>query len=97
MLDDNAGLIDLLTLISQETRPPLYKQRIDEIVRWPKTKMIEDTGGTASGHDADIKGEEAELCVCSVADISRLLSEDTTEFSLIYDIDDHGNWEERIF
>ncbi len=95
MLYDNAELIDLLTLVWQETKSPLYEHRIDETVEWLKAEMIEDGGGIASSLDADSEGEEGKFYVWSVADVSRLLGEDATEFSRIYDVDDHGNWEEK--
>lgn len=95
MLYDNAELIDLLTLVWQETKSPLYEQRIDETVEWLKAEMIEDGGGIASSLDADSEGEEGKFYVWSIADVSRLLGEDAAEFSRIYDVDDHGNWEEK--
>jgi uncharacterized protein len=95
MLYDNAELIDLLTLVWQETKSPLYEHRIDETVEWLKAEMIEDGGGIASSLDADSEGEEGKFYVWSVADVSRLLGEDAAEFSRIYDVVDHGNWEEK--
>ena len=59
--------------------------------------MIEDSGGIASILDADSEGEEGKFSVWSVADVSRLLGEDAAEFSRIYDVDDHGNYEEKTF
>jgi uncharacterized protein YyaL (SSP411 family) len=95
MLYDNAELIYLLTLVWQETKSPLYEHRIDETVEWLKAEMIEDGGGIASSLDADSEGEEGKFYLWSVADVSRLLGEDAAEFSRIYDVDDHGNWEEK--
>ena len=95
MLYDNAKLIDLLTLVWQETKSPLYEQRIDETVEWIKAEMIEDGGGIASSLDADSEGEEGKFYVWSATDVSRLLGEDATEFSRIYDVNEHGNWEEK--
>ena len=95
MLYDNAELIDLLTLVWQETKSPLYEQRIDETVEWLKAEMIDDGGGIASSLDADSEGEEGKFYVWSAADVSRLLGEDAEEFSRNYDVDDHGNWEEK--
>ena len=95
MLYDNAELIDLLTLVWQETKSPLYEQRISETVEWLKAEMIEEGGGIASSLDADSEGEEGKFYVWSAADVSKLLGEDAAEFSRIYDVDGHGNWEEK--
>src|SRR6202035_3972661 len=53
MLYDNAELIDLLTLVWQEVRDPLYAQRIAETIGWLEREMLTEAGGFASSLDAD--------------------------------------------
>src|SRR5437660_1366053 len=53
MLYDNAQLIDLLTLVWQETKSPLYAQRIAETCDWVLREMVADGGGFASTYDVE--------------------------------------------
>ncbi|MEE8516941.1 MAG: DUF255 domain-containing protein, partial [Alphaproteobacteria bacterium] len=48
MLYDNSQLIHMLTLAWQETRSPLYVNRIGETAEWVLREMIADGGGFAS-------------------------------------------------
>ena len=48
MLYDNAQLIDLLTLVWQETRNPLYRQRVAETLDWVVREMRRRKGGFAA-------------------------------------------------
>ena len=45
MLYDNAELVDLLTLVWQETRDPLYAQRVAETIGWLEREMLTSEGG----------------------------------------------------
>jgi len=95
MLYDNAELINMLTLVWQETRSPLYAARIAETVEWLKREMIEEGGGFASSLDADSEGVEGKFYVWSEAEIDTLLGDRSPKFKKIYDVDAHGNWEEK--
>jgi uncharacterized protein YyaL (SSP411 family) len=93
MLYDNAELIDLLTLVWQETRNPLYQQRVEETLEWVRREMLTQEGGFASSLDADSEHEEGKFYVWSEAEIDALLSERAALFKRFYDVDAHGNWE----
>ena len=100
MLYDNAQLIELLTWLWQDTRQPLYEQRLRETVAWVLREMIaeEDPGGRPSGAfaatlDADSEGEEGRFYVWSAEEIDRLLGPDATLFMQHYDVRPNGNWE----
>ncbi|MBM3570892.1 MAG: thioredoxin domain-containing protein [Alphaproteobacteria bacterium] len=97
MLYDNAQLIDLLTLVWQETREPLYEQRIRETVAWLQREMLarDNSNGFAfaSTLDADSEGEEGKFYVWIEAEIDRLLGADAAAFKNAYDVTPAGNWE----
>jgi uncharacterized protein YyaL (SSP411 family) len=95
MLYDNALLIDLLTGAWQETRNPLYAQRIAETVEWIGREMVMPDGGFASSLDADSEHEEGKFYVWSEAEIDQLLGERAPRFKEFYDVTPGGNWEGR--
>ncbi len=93
MLYDNALLIDLLTLVWQETRSPLYAARVRETAAWALREMSCDEGGFAAALDADSEGEEGKFYVWTAADIGQLLGQDAAAFMRAYDVRTAGNWE----
>jgi uncharacterized protein YyaL (SSP411 family) len=95
MLYDNAQLIDLLTLVWQDTKSPLYATRIAETCDWVLREMVAKGGGFAATYDADSEGVEGKFYVWSSAEIDAVLgSEDAGFFKGVYDVRDDGNWEE---
>jgi uncharacterized protein YyaL (SSP411 family) len=95
MLYDNAALVDLLTLVWQETRNPLYLQRVDETLEWVGREMLAPEGGFASSLDADSEHEEGKFYVWTEAEIDRVLGPRAALFKRFYDVTEQGNWEGR--
>jgi uncharacterized protein YyaL (SSP411 family) len=93
MLYDNAQLIDLLTLVWQDTQNPLYAERTAETIDWLLREMLAPGGGFASSLDADSEGEEGKFYVWSESEIDALLSDRATAFKAVYDVRQAGNWE----
>ncbi|MFL5268586.1 MAG: thioredoxin domain-containing protein [Stellaceae bacterium] len=93
MLYDNAELVDLLTLVWQETKNPLYRQRVDETLGWVEREMRTEQGGFASSLDADSEHEEGKFYVWSEAEIDAALGEPAALFKRHYDVTPEGNWE----
>jgi uncharacterized protein YyaL (SSP411 family) len=93
MLYDNAELVDLLTLVWQEVRDPLYAQRIAETIGWLEREMLTAEGGFCSSLDADSEHEEGKFYVWSEAEIDAALGPDATVFKGFYDVSAGGNWE----
>ena len=93
MLYDNAELVDLLTLVWQETRSPLYLRRIEETLNWVRREMLTSEGGFASSLDADSEHEEGKFYVWSEAEIDAALGDRAALFKRYYDVDAKGNWE----
>ncbi len=93
MLYDNAQLIELLASAWQETRQPLYAERVAETIAWLLREMRLEGGGFAGTLDADSEGEEGKFYVWTAAEIDRLLGADAAMFKLAYDVTRGGNWE----
>src|SRR5215470_11632139 len=93
MLYDNAELVDLMTLVWQETRSELYRERIAETIGWVAREMLTSDGGFASSLDADSEHEEGKFYVWSEAEIDAVLGDRATLFNRFYDISPEGNWE----
>ena len=93
MLYDNAQLLDILTLVWQHTREPLYETRVRETVAWLLREMVSEGGGFAATLDADSEGEEGKFYVWSAEEIAGLLGDDAAPFAQAYDVTAEGNWE----
>ncbi len=97
MLYDNAQLVDLLTLVWQETKSPLYAARIAETCDWVLREMVagnhEDGGGFAATYDADSEGVEGKFYVWDEAEIDAALGDDAAFFKQVYGVTAQGNWE----
>ena len=94
MLYDNAQLVDLLVLVWQETRSPLYAARIAETCDWCLREMVAENGGFAASYDADSEGVEGKFYVWDEAEIGAVLGpDDAVFFNQAYDVTPTGNWE----
>ena len=96
MLYDNALIIELLTLVWQDTANPLYGMRVSETVDWILRDMVMEEGGFASSLDADSEGEEGKFYVWSEAEIDALLGDRAALFKGQYDMTPNGNWEGKV-
>jgi len=93
MLYDNAQLVDILTLVWQETQSPLYAERVRETIDWMLRDMTTPEGGFASSLDADSEGKEGKFYVWSEREIDDLLGDRAAVFKGVYDVRQGGNWE----
>jgi len=93
MLYDNAQLLELLAMVWQETRDPLYAARISETVEWVLREMVQPEGGFSSSLDADSDGEEGKYYVWTRSEIDALLGAAAPQFAEHYGVTAGGNWE----
>ena len=93
MLYDNAQLIDLMTLVWQETKSPLLAARVRETITWLTREMTGENGAFTASFDADSEGEEGKFYFWAAEDIDRLLGEEAAFFKKAYDVSPGGNWE----
>ncbi len=95
MLYDNAQLLELLTIVWQETGDTLYAARIEETVGWVLREMVQPEGGISSSLDADSEGEEGKFYVWTRDEVESLLGAAAPLFAQHYEVTDAGNWEGR--
>jgi uncharacterized protein YyaL (SSP411 family) len=92
MLYDNAGIIDLLTLVWQHNRPPLYRDRIEDTIGWVLRDMMVESA-FATSIDSDSEGEEGKYYVWSEAEIDAALAGTFSQrFKESYSVTRAGNY-----
>jgi uncharacterized protein YyaL (SSP411 family) len=96
MLYDNAQLVRIYAQVYCATKDPFFKRVVDESVSYLIREMLDPNGGFYSTQDADSEGEEGKFFVWTPAEINRILGEEAGEiFCRIYDVSEHGNFEEK--
>ena len=95
MLYDNAQILDLLTLVWQGTKTPLFETRVRETVDWLLREMVVESGAFAATLDADSEGEEGRFYVWDESEVEAVLGADARLFKVAYDVSAGGNWEGR--
>ena len=94
MLYDNAQMIDILTLVWQHDRKPLYRVRVEETVDWLLKDMLVEGAAFASSLDADTDGEEGKYYLWSDAEVTQALAGTFLQrFKEAYDVLPEGNFQ----
>ena len=96
MLYDNALLARLYTRAWQWTKDPFFARIANEILGYVQREMTSPEGAFYSTQDADSEGVEGKFYVWSRAEVMSILGEEEGRiFCALYDISEHGNWEEH--
>jgi uncharacterized protein YyaL (SSP411 family) len=94
MLYDNAQLVELMTLVWQETRDRRLERAVAQTVAWMGREMKAENGALASALDADSEGEEGRFYTWEASEIHRVLGAEAPAFMKAFGADEEGNWEE---
>ena len=94
MLYDNALLVSTLAEAFQITKKELYQKTIHQTLDFISREMMSSEFAFYSALDADSEGVEGKFYTWSKAEIKTILKEDTKLFCEIFNITEHGNWEE---
>jgi uncharacterized protein len=94
MLYDNALLISTLAEAYQITKKELYAETIHQSLDFITREMMSSEFAFYSALDADSEGVEGKFYTWSNEEIATILKEDAKLFTEIFNITEHGNWEE---
>ncbi len=94
ILGDNGLIVEVLTLVWQMTRSPLYASRVDETIDWMLREMVTKDGAFGSSLDSDSDHEEGKYYVWTEAEIDDVLGpNDAPMFKQVYGVGTDGNWQ----
>ena len=96
MLYDNALLASVYLEAYQATGDPEYARVARETMDYILGRMTGPEGGFHATEDADSEGVEGKYYVWTLAEVRDVLGPDRAkEFAYVYDVTEHGNWEEK--
>jgi uncharacterized protein YyaL (SSP411 family) len=98
MLYDNGQLISLYADAFKLTKDPLYRETVEKTLEFISRELTNPEGGFYSALDADSLNteghlEEGAFYVWTKPELEKLLGDDFSLFSDIYNINDFGHWE----
>ncbi len=93
MLYDNAQLVSRYAEAFARTQKPLYKQVIEDTLRFAERELRSPEGGFYSALDADSEGVEGKYYVWTAAEVDTLLGDDAELVRAHYGVTPTGNFE----
>ena len=102
MLYDNGQLVSLYAEAYKRTQNPLYKEVIEKTLQFVTTEWLTDESAFYSAFDADSLDEEQHLeegafYVWKKEELRVLLGEDFKLFTIVFNINDFGYWENNNY
>ena len=95
MLYDNAQLVSLYAEAYQITKDERYKETVYETLEFVERELSDKNGGFYSALDADSEGEEGKYYVWTYEELQKIIGKDFDEFCKVYEVSEHGNFEEK--
>ena len=92
MLYDQALLAGAYTELYQVNKKELYKNTVDEILKYVLREMTSPEGGFYSAEDADSEGVEGRFYLWTMEEINRILEVDAGLAAEVYNIREKGNF-----
>ena len=94
MTYDNALLLLVMAEAFQLTADQEYKRAVVETIGFMQRELQAANGGFYAALDADSEGEEGKFYTWDKKEFEHILGEDATAMAALYDVTEHGNWEE---
>jgi uncharacterized protein YyaL (SSP411 family) len=94
MTYDNALLLLVLAEAFQLTADQEYKRVAVETIGFMQRELQDVNGGFYAALDADSEGEEGKFYTWGKKEFDQILGEDAAAMAALYDVTEHGNWEE---
>ena len=96
MLYDQAMLLLAYTEGWAETKEPLFKQTVREIIDYVEDCLTSPKGAFYSAEDADSEGEEGKFYVWESGEVRNILNDDDAELFLsLYNFEEEGNFNDE--
>nr|WKN34974.1 thioredoxin domain-containing protein [Tunicatimonas sp. TK19036] len=93
MLYDNGQLLSLYAEAFTLTKHDLYRQVLNDTVRFVERELTSPTGGFYSALDADSEGEEGKYYVWTYDELKEVLGDTTEIVTDYFNATQQGNWE----
>lgn len=98
MLYDNGQLLELYAEAYSYDPKPLYKQTIEQTIRYLTREMRHPQGGFYAALDADSNGKEGEFYVWTAEELEKILGKaDAMLFRAAYGVSGAPNFEEKAY
>jgi uncharacterized protein YyaL (SSP411 family) len=97
MLYDNGQMVSLYCEAYRLTKNNLYKEIVEDTLKFVEEEWLSDEGGFFSALDADSEGVEGKYYVWQEEDLKELLGKNYEVFADFYNVNETGYWEDENY